>query len=81
MTNIPNLTPWRFSNLKEINDLGDKCTFKSVRVLGKLISFDLSAYSATIEDNKTTMKIDISLIPEIELIINNRYEFLGDLKR
>ena len=81
MTNIPTLTPWRFSSIKEITDLGDKWTYKSVRVMGKLISFDLGAYSATISDDKATMKIEISLIPEIELIINNRYEFLGDLRK
>ena len=80
MSNIPTLTPCRFTTLKEIVDSEGSYPHKSIRIMGKLVSFDLSAYSATISNEGVEMKIDIHLIPEKELIIKNKYEFLGDLK-
>ena len=77
--NIPTLKPCRFTSLKEITSWGKDSQFESVRVMGKIISFDTSANSATISNDTVQMKIDIELIPEKELIMRKKYEFLGDI--
>ena len=79
--NIPNLQPCRFISLKEIIEKGEELDFKSVRVLGRVVSFEMTAKSAIISNNGSSMKIDISLVPDKEMLIKKKYEFLGELKK
>mmetsp|Transcript_2978 Transcript_2978/g.2455 ORF Transcript_2978/g.2455 Transcript_2978/m.2455 type:complete len:135 (-) Transcript_2978:29-433(-) len=79
--NIPNLQPCRLSNLKTIQDQKETFEYESIRVFGKVISFEMSAKSAIISNEGSSLIIDISLVPEKEMIIKKKYEFLGELKK
>ncbi len=79
--NIPSLQPCRFTSLKDIVEKGDDFEHRSVRVIGKVNSFEMSAKSAIISNGEDKMVIDISLVPEKEMIIKKKYEFLGELKK
>ena len=81
MANIPNLQPWRFTSIKEIQEKGDQFEYESVRIIGRVNEFKTTSKLAIISNEGVSMTMNISLVPDKEMIIRKKYEFLGELKK